>query len=303
MNFGSKATDALRKQQPTYHVAPNFTTRPFPDGPFDLGTLVEDIKQFYPINQSAINRVAIPEGQRYTDIKEDVNASLKTSLSGEASIIAKILDRSIGGDASLKRQTRGEDVYKIQRLETVYFHPQPGYIKKCLQLWDVKDYNRMTNYKEPVYLITGLKIAWGATISTERDREFSSKAEGGVQAQGGPVDIQVKAQAGMSRESGLVSSFGKPADFVLAIQVLKIYHKRPFFGGQPAVAFKRIVKKATLVDDDDDPEAEAEDEDIEFTIAELDNEVEGLVPCTGSNIGGEDEIWLLKPDAVPENLK
>src|SRR3954467_3794920 len=129
MNFGSKAADALRKQQPTYLVAPNFTTRPFPDGPFDLGTLVDDIKQFYPINQGATNRVPIPEGQRYTDIKEDVTASLKTSLSGEASILAKILDRSIGGEASLKGQTKDEDVFTIQKLETVYFHPQPGYLK------------------------------------------------------------------------------------------------------------------------------------------------------------------------------
>ena len=84
MNFGPKANDAFKKQQPTYRVAPNFTTRPFPDGPLDLGTLVEELTQYYPITQGPTNHVAIPEGQRYVDIKEEVNASLKTSLSGEA---------------------------------------------------------------------------------------------------------------------------------------------------------------------------------------------------------------------------
>lgn len=44
MNLGPNANDALKQQRPTYLVASNFTTRPFPDGPLDLGTLVEDIK-------------------------------------------------------------------------------------------------------------------------------------------------------------------------------------------------------------------------------------------------------------------
>jgi hypothetical protein len=275
MNFGPKANDAFKKQQPTYYVAPNFTTRPFPDGPLDLGTLVDDLRQCYPINQGAANHVTIPEGQRYSDVKEDVIASLKTSLSGEASILAKILDRSIGGDASLAGQRKDEDVYRIQKLETVYFYPQPSYIKKCLQLADVKDYNEMANYKEPLYLITGLKIAWGITIYTERSRGFEGKAYGGIQA---PGCVQVNARAGVYRESDMVSSFGKPADVVLGIQVQKIYHKRALFVGEPALTVKRVVKGAVLVDDDEH-EAEDADDEVEFTIADLsDGEVEGLVP-------------------------
>ena len=286
MNFGPRANDAFKKQQPTYYVAPNFTTPPFPNGPLELGTLVEDLRQCYPINQGATNRVPIPEGQRYVDVKEDVNASLRMSLGGEASILAKILDRSIGGDASLKGEKKDEDVYKIQKLETVYFHPQPSYIKKCLQLSDVKDYNEMADYKEPVYLITGLKIAWGATISTEHDRDFEGKVEGGIQAPGGPVDVQMKARAEVSGTSGMVSSFGKPADFVLGVQVQKIYHKRAFLVGKPALKVGRMTKGATLVDDDE-PKVEGVEDEIEFTIADLDDsEIEGLVSWTGYDYTG-----------------
>src|SRR5689334_9813136 len=111
MNLGSKAKDGI-KQQATYFIAPNFTTRPFHNGPLELGTIVEDIKQYYPMNQGATNRVPIPDGQRYSDVKEDTKASLRTSRTGEASILAKVLDRSIGGEASLKGQKRDEDVYK-----------------------------------------------------------------------------------------------------------------------------------------------------------------------------------------------
>ncbi|KAH6996526.1 hypothetical protein BKA56DRAFT_571672 [Ilyonectria sp. MPI-CAGE-AT-0026] len=296
MNFGPRANDAFKKQQPTYHVAPNFTTRPFPNGPLDLGTLVEDLRQYYPINQGATNRVPIPEYQRYVDTKEDINAGLKTSLGGEGSILAKVLDRSIGGNASLKGQKKYEDVYKIQKLETVYFYPQPSYIKKCLQLPDVKDYNEMADFKEPVYLITGLKIAWGATISTEHGRDFEGKVEGSVQAPGGLGDVKVGA--GVFGESGMVSSFGKPADFVLGIQVQKIYHKRAFFVGEPVLAVKKVVKAAVLLGDDE-PAVEGAGDDVEFTIEDLcDGEVEGLVSWTGKDSKGEDEIWLLPSDVV-----
>jgi len=298
MNFGSKANEAFKKQQPTYHVMPNFTTRPFPDGPLNLGTLVEDLKQYYPINQGAANRVPIPKGQRYTDMKEDIKASLKSSFAGEGSILVKVLDRSIGGDASLKGQKKDEDEYEISKLETVYFYPQLSYIKKCLQLTDVKDYSEMANYKEPVYLITGLKIAWGATISTERGRSFAGSAEGGVQVPSGPIDLQVKAQGAVSSDSEMVSSFGKPADFVLGIQVQKIYHKRAFLVGESTLAVKRVVKNAVLVDDDE-PGPEDVDDEVDFIIADLeDDDLEGLVPWTGQDSKGVDETWFLPCNAV-----
>ena len=64
MNFGKNPQESLIKQKPTYYLAPNFTTRPFPKGPFQLGTVVEDIKLWWPLNQGA-DRVTIPKGDMY----------------------------------------------------------------------------------------------------------------------------------------------------------------------------------------------------------------------------------------------
>lgn len=102
-------------------------------------------------------------------------SGLKTSLGGEARILATLLDRSIGGDASLKGQKKDEDVFYIRKLETAYFHPPRSFVIRCLQLPDVKDYNDMANDKIPLYLITGLKIAWGETISMARGRDFEAR--------------------------------------------------------------------------------------------------------------------------------
>ena len=278
MNLGPKAKDGI-KQQPTYHIAPNFTTRPFPDGPLELGTLVEDIVQYYPINQGATDRVPIPDGQRYSDAKEDINASLKSSRSGEASILAKVLDRSIGGEVSLKGQKTDEDVYTIEKLETVYFYPQRSYINKCLQLSDVKDYLEMGGNEVPVYLITGLKIAWGATIFTNHGQGYKGSASVGVALPTGAVDV---AKVGVAGDSTMASSFSKPADFVLGIQVQKIYHKKKFWSAERALATERVVKGAMLVDDDDPEEVEGAEAEDSFVLADLDNaELNGLVSWVG----------------------
>jgi hypothetical protein len=291
MNFGSKAGAALKNtQKPTYHLAPNFTTRPFPDGPLDLGTVVEDLQSFHPINQGA-SRIAIPDGQRYVDVKEDVTASAKSSFSGEASFLARVLDGSIGGDASLRGQRSEENVYTVARLETAYFYPSPCYIEQCLRLAEVKDYLDMANHKAPVYLITGLKIAWGATVSTERGREFTGMAGADAQVPAGLVEVEIGAHAAVSTASGTVSSFGKPADFVLGIQVLKLYHKRAFLVGQPFLATRRVVRNAVLVDDEPLPE---EEDNERFAIADIGgSSVDGFVPM---HTGGEDEIWLVPRD-------
>ncbi|KAF9772459.1 hypothetical protein IL306_009844 [Fusarium sp. DS 682] len=291
MNFGKSANPNLGEQIPTYHVAPSFTIPPFPKGHLHLGTIVEDLAHYDPINQGSENRVPIPDDEWYSDKKKDVSVSIRESIGGEGSILAKVLDRSIGGDASLKGQRHNDDVYKIETLETVYFYPQPSYIKKCLQLQDVKDFHEMTKHKDPMYLITGLKIAHGATISTDRGREMEGKAEAGVRNAVGPLDLQVGGKLGASSASGFVSSFAEPADFVLGIQVKKIYHKRAFLIGTPALATKRVVKNAVLVDDD---EVEIEQEDsgeVDFEIVNLDDgDLRGL---TIEKSGDGDEAWAL----------
>ncbi|KAJ4305482.1 hypothetical protein N0V90_001013 [Kalmusia sp. IMI 367209] len=298
MNLAPGVSDALKKQPPTYRLAPNWTTRPFPDGPYELGTLVEDIEEYYPINQGATNLVPIPDGQRYSDSKEDISASVKTSRSGEASIFAKVLDRSIGGDASLKGQKSDEDVFKIEKLETVYFFPNRSYINKCLKLRDVKEYIETGSYEHPVYLITGLKIAWGATISTERDRAFEGGAGISATIPSEAIDVNIGTKASLSGNSAIPSSFGKGADFILGIQLQKIYHKKKFWTAAKIVEVEKVRKGAVLVDNDELKEDEDNDDtEDQFIFAEMeDGEQVGFVPHIGQESKFANETWLIPAD-------
>lgn len=65
MNFGKNKTPNLRTQIPSYHLAPVFTHRPHPHGPLRLGTIVDDLVEYFPMNQAPRDVVPIPDVRRY----------------------------------------------------------------------------------------------------------------------------------------------------------------------------------------------------------------------------------------------
>ncbi|KAK1770217.1 hypothetical protein QBC33DRAFT_530440 [Phialemonium atrogriseum] len=134
----------------------------------------------------------------------------------------------------------------------------------------------MGNNEAPVYLITGLKITWGTTISTEHGRGYEDTAEVGVSVPCGPVDVDVGAGAGVVGDSAVSSSFGKPADFVLGIRLQKIYHKKKFWSAEQTLAIERVAKGAVLLDSDEPEQVEDAEAEDNFVIADMDDaELEG----------------------------
>lgn len=296
MNFGAnsaKVSQALRQQQPTYLVAPNFSITPASattKGPLDLGTIVTDLRRYRPVNQGALNRVPIPEDERYVDVIEDVSSTVSSSRGGEGGIFAKILDQSIGGDASLKGQRSSEDVFTISKLETRYFYPSIGYVKQCLNLPDVRQFHEVFGEEEPIYLITGLKIAWGATVTTSRQSGYEGNLKAGVEAPAGVVDLGVGANTGLSRQDGYTSSYGKPRDFVLGIQLEKIRYKKKSLFSKGGLKAEGVILGAVLGNEEED-----DLEDFEVQLEELDaSEIAGM-----ERVGGADakESWLVPAEA------
>jgi hypothetical protein len=294
MNFGKNPSKGIANQTPTYHLAPNFTTRPFPNGPYELGTVLEDLKIFWPINKGS-DRVPISKDERYSNQIEGVKASLKKNKSGELGILAKVFDRSIGGDASLKGQKHDEDVYTIQKLETVNFFPGKAYISKCLKLADVNDTLEGSNYEEPVYLITGLKIAWGATVTMTRGQNFDASGRIGAQAPAGTVDLALEAKAKAASDSTLTTSHTKPADFILGIQVIKIWHKKKLLSSKRSMQDKLETKGATLVDDDGPKETEENDAEDDFVIGEVEQSdlQDGFGKAEPEVDGNDGDVWYI----------
>jgi len=284
MNFGKNKSDTIIEQEPTYFLAPNFTTRPFPDGPYELGAVVEDIKHFLPLNEGDDR---VPIENRYSDVKEGVTTSVNKSLSGEIGILARIVGWCVGGGARLKGRRSDDNVYHIQKLETVYFFPKQKYLSDCARLPDVQDYLK-GDYTQPVYLIVGLKIAWGATIKMARGREIGADAKTDVTAPG----VTFGPNIAIDRTSAMSTEHTKPANFVLGIRVMKLYQSEK----EPILKGKLESRGAVLVDDDDVEESEDENR---FYIADLDDEdMQGMEREVETGVDGKDVVWIIPPDTV-----
>ncbi|KAF5584155.1 major facilitator superfamily MFS-1 [Fusarium pseudoanthophilum] len=289
MDFGQNSIPELDNQIQTYHFAPNFSILPSPRGRLHLGTLVNNLKDCAAINFGIHNRVPISDERRTFIPRGGINMVQQNSSGRHGRTLGKVF-HAIRNKISAQRSEYYYTVWTIESLETTDFEPEPTYYKKCLQLADVVAFQELNNYKDPVYLITGLKTARGATMATRRGRILDGDAEAIIQGPEGLVDVRVGVEAGAYSDADLFSSFSEPADFVIGIQVKKLYYKRPFFGGTPTLKVKSENEGAVLADDGPTIKHDNTDE-VEYEIRDLDEEdMKGFTIVKDED---EDEAWVL----------
>ncbi|KAK5988870.1 hypothetical protein PT974_10367 [Cladobotryum mycophilum] len=260
MVFGERIVHALVKYERTYHFAPNLDMRPFPDGPLELGTVVEDIREFAPLNHGD-DRVPIPEGQSYSDNKHGItyNAS------------------------------------EVDRLETTYFYPNSRYLAKCVELGEVKSYLEETNYTSPLYLVTGLKIVHGATIVNTHEHQTQGGAGIGARI---PLQnpalidmgVGVDATANVMRQGRVAAECTEPANFIVGIQVQKMYYKQKnLFNKEKVLKKKRFVSRRMLLASEIPMKR---DDEEGFVVSQLeDDDMQGM-QC----VDVDGEVWILPSD-------
>ncbi|RDW74911.1 hypothetical protein BP6252_06053 [Coleophoma cylindrospora] len=239
----------------TYHLPPNFSTPPPPTGPFHLGTVVRNFErreQMRPLNQTAASRLPIPADQIYLDHKGGFEATRARLKSGELGVWAQFVGiDGIGAETSIAGESSTSDTYKFESVDTEYFFPSSTYIAQCLELSNVHDYLEGSNYKNPVFLVTGLKVAKGASVRREHGAKKSANLTIGLNNPGG-TNIQAGPRVAGTVENSAAYSFTESSDFVVGIQCLKLYFKSNWFGGEKKLKEELFTTGATFVDDERD---------------------------------------------------
>ncbi|UKZ82568.1 hypothetical protein TrVFT333_010360 [Trichoderma virens FT-333] len=207
----------------TYHSAPNFSI-PAPDanGPLQLGTIIDDPEDPTPLNPT--ERIPIPAEQIFRTQTPGFRTKMNSQASGKLGIFTKLLGL---GD----------------RLDTESFNPTTEQIRLAIEVPTVRAYRRANRDKEPLYLITSIKVARGASASVIQGRAFGGGVEAAVPDPATGL-FQVGANAGgeMSRETEM--GFDHTSDFVLGYRLSKLIMKKD------GVKAKRHRRGATLVSDD-----------------------------------------------------
>ncbi|VUC37920.1 unnamed protein product [Clonostachys rosea] len=216
-------TSALSKEK-TWFLVPN-THCPSENGPIALGIIVQD-----PLNaENALTREAVPIEPNQVDTMDfyDYTEILRKQKRRSGSIWLHFIDYvtfqiSGSSDQSLER------LATFDRLETRRFRPDEEYIRQSIELPEVRKYLSSTGRrKKPLYMITAVKIAYGATIQevASRAREGGAAASvDGTAATGAPMSVGASFSQGT--EDGMATAHTQKKPFVFLYQLRQIQIKK-----------------------------------------------------------------------------
>ncbi|KAI1390036.1 uncharacterized protein F4822DRAFT_400591 [Hypoxylon trugodes] len=265
-----------------YIVAPDFSTAPPPDGPVELGHILKNVFEFSPLNEG--QRIDIPN-RLPIDEKRGFKTTRSKILGGTFGVFAEVLAiLGFGIEAHAEYKREADDVLSIDRLETLAFNPTDEYVKKSMETDGVKIYTNATKNKKPVFMITGIKIARGASLETKRSTTVGGRLKLGFSAPGMPGDIG--PEAGLTKGQSVGESFEGSTDFILAIRVRQIKYKKA------EIVHDVYYRGATMMDGKTGQEYELEDLGEEFAIEDL------RLKCDITKMEGEtgkdeiESVWI-----------
>ncbi|GAB7350552.1 hypothetical protein MBLNU459_g1133t1 [Dothideomycetes sp. NU459] len=256
----------------TYFLAPTRATPP--DGPIVLGNVIAS-----PLRpEHAINGDPPPpflnKNEPYSTQVTDWKNERERAQCGSGGIWAKFLQfLGAGGNGSLSIKSSKCDVYEFDKLTTTYFVPSTRYVTRSLEDPEVQDYMHY-NPSGRLYMITGIKVASGATVALEKAREWGLSLQVGVDMTILGVPITAGPEVRIARSSREKESFSMASDFVFAYQLIQIKYKR-----KKMKSHTDYTRGAMFGIDDNQPAKHDDDED-EFELAGL-ADAESFLPGLG----------------------
>ncbi|QYT04618.1 hypothetical protein H0G86_011523 [Trichoderma simmonsii] len=227
----------------TYHSAPNFSIpSPNANGPLQLGSLLYEISDPAPLNTK--DRRPVPEDEIFRSHLDRFGAAMNRRTDGELGIFAKLLGLDVvGGKLSVNGAGSKNEILLVDSLDTMYFNPSREYMELAMQTGSVRAFRDATRDREPLFMVTGIKIARGASASAVGGRTLGGSVETGMpDLASGLVQIGVTAGGEMSRENRM--GFQSSSDFVLGYRVSLINMKKDM------KRLKVYTRGATMVSDD-----------------------------------------------------
>ncbi|CAJ0549770.1 Ff.00g033830.m01.CDS01 [Fusarium sp. VM40] len=227
----------MTSYSPTYIPSPNWDI-PADSNTVVLGRLIKDPKN--PESKIAKSDIiSIQESDIYDGDKTDWETTLEQVRSGNVGFWAKCM-QIIGGGLSFSQIKSSMEKHRFDHLETKYFLPDDEYFSQVLEDAGAKAYLHVHRGKQPIYLITGIKVARGASVTAEssRDRSVKGELKAALTSVGAPVDFGPDASWRSEDKQGV--SYGGSTDYIFAYQLTRIKQKK----GQTETKNESYVKGA-----------------------------------------------------------
>ncbi|RTE80931.1 hypothetical protein BHE90_004562 [Fusarium euwallaceae] len=225
----------------TYIMAPNFS---MPADSLQLGDIVVNPLglELVPLNRKT--RLNIPDDDLSpVGVMEKFSATRQKLLSGRFGLWTTFLASlglPVGADLGLFLERNSKDVINAGELHTHEFTATDEYVSNVMKQDVVKMYLEEFKYEIPLYMVTGLKIAKGASVNLDDGVKFDAKL--GITMPEAVADVKPVIQIIRNRTDGI--SFTSKTDFILAFRVRKVIYA----GGK--LRHELSLKGTSMLDDD-----------------------------------------------------
>lgn len=235
---------------PTYIPAPNWDIYADSDI-LVLGRLIKDPHD----PEKRLPTPPFTPSTIYEGKKTDWQTTLNEIRSAKIGLWAKCLQYIEAGISFSKLESTLE-THRFDTLETTYFLPEDDYFDQVLGDPIVQAHFD-SGRRKPLYLITGLKIARGASASIETSTEMSTGAEVKLDETIPEISMKVGPEIGYDSKNTRGVSHGGSTDYIFAYRLTRIRPRRWGDGSKN----KDFVKGAVFGNDDekDVPEVKGRD--------------------------------------------
>lgn len=210
----------------------------------------------------------------------------ETSRSRGGGVFASFLQISgIGGELNHQTDRTHLDVYEADRLVTEEFIPNAQYIGRVLEDPGVQEASVGPFRKSKVYIVTGLKIAYGATKATESMKSRGMYAQVGFDASALAAPVTVGPKGSWSSSTSEKSSAGK-SDFVFGFRLRVLKRKK---GRVVDTAYTRGAQYGMGSEDDGSDDEELHADEFELHDIEEQSAEEFRMQNKGPVVDGDEE--------------
>ena len=207
-------------ERKTYFLAP--TRDSPPSGPIALGNIILSPKLAeLPIT----NALPIDQSDMPISKHEETNweLTLERHKSGSIGLWGSFLQiLGAGGDLNFVHELSDARIYHFDRLETQTFWPTDEYVKNSVIAKPVQDFLKRKRFYHNIYMITSIKIAYGATAARSLLQNRGICVQLGVDGTMAGIPIGGGPQGELSWGKSEGSSFQRDSGFVFAFRLREI---------------------------------------------------------------------------------
>lgn len=199
----------------------------------------------------------------------------------------------VGGDVSGNLKVGSSLKIEVDRLQTSMFEPSEEYLEETLNLPKNLAFLKEQMFKRSLYIVTGVKIAYGAKLTRSKSTEWGGDGKLGVSPH--VPGLEVGPTASFVQKAKETETLQGPTDFVFAFRLNKLHYSR-----RRSRYIQEAFTKGALYSDEVRIGDEEEENEPEQTSTQEEAQVEVEVEGMEDEDAGEDESNMAGQSVIDE---